>query len=73
LLDREESRLTAGARNGHVGDAIQKLLVALISREPGLQSEDLGTRAQDIVAMTQALTDRAGECGETTSAAWKSG
>lgn len=61
-LDADEARLAAAAVQRQDQVRIRELLVAVLRRVPGLA--DLDAAGEDLIAITRALCDAAGERGE---------
>lgn len=65
LLDFEEARLPFPAHAVRVASTIHAAIVEVLKKRPERSSEDIAVLASDILAITRALTDSAGERGET--------
>lgn len=66
-LDADEARLAAAAAQRQDQVRIRELLAAVLRRVPGLA--DLDAAGEDLIAITRALCDAAGERGERDAAA----
>jgi AcrR family transcriptional regulator len=67
LLDFEESRLAAHARNPHVASTLHSAVAGVLDKRLKRKSKKSAVIALDVLAITRGLSDSAGERGETDS------